>query len=93
VTDERIDVVRNWISYAVLAPNPMGRAHQEDRGAALDSLDSLEAELERLREALEAMMPGVLASEREYLTNPAYHACVYIAHQVLADVSKEPRRD
>lgn len=40
---------------------------------------------ERLQEALEAMMPGVLASEREYLTNPAYHACVYIAREALGE--------
>jgi hypothetical protein len=58
---------------------------------SIDSEDEYEqvrellAERDRLREALEAMLPGGnIGSERDYLTNPQYHACIHIAREALS---------
>lgn len=47
----------------------------------------LKEQVEVLRGSLEAMLPGTLASELEYETNAAYHACAYIAKKALETTS------
>jgi hypothetical protein len=58
------------------------RAAVKVHGLRNDLLAAL-AEIERLRGALEAMLPGRLGSEHDYLTNAQYHACVHLAQHAL----------
>lgn len=90
--DEQIVAAFKAWAMADADPATEWRIERAHARRLVEQLAAAQTERDVLREALEAMLPGRTGSEREYLTNAAYHACVHHAMKALETLSI-PNRD